>query len=549
MADHGAWQAVVRASSAVDALRDALFVADEVRYASDAIWSGTDAGTGSLLVRLDDARSALRQARGDADGALKAAAAEVKDDNEPLKHSEPTASTALATLKWPYMDACSRADALDRALEHDHMLVVLHDVCVQGERLMNSLQATLAQKDPAALDAMREHHVPACRRVIATLCSSVAHVTRVDVRQRVSRIHLRWEALQRRVDVDVEDASAALATLSLTPGAKRRAPDANALHAKFPRTPSQLPQHATFHFHVRTDRSVSASTPTHAPQWTGAMAPSTPDLTRPRSVLDRLPDVPVTPRTSGTLTRPPSATRSTTRSRVRRRESMLPRLSHTPVPPLPAQFASETRAATGRLSGLRAPSAAAAMDPHGDQGPDARALDAQPLSAPRTPRVRRQSSIPQLGSAGRSRPSGRMTPGRHTPGLPVRSTPSASGHSPGASVGRRTPTQTGRHTPTHNLRYPYLGPRSAYMPNPHDPLDIGVARVCNARSVPVERADDAAATDMYHRYTMLTKTVACRLLPMVRTCARATNASTDQSLHATSTRATCMCASVVAGSS
>ncbi|WFC99317.1 hypothetical protein MYAM1_002061 [Malassezia yamatoensis] len=52
----------------------------------------------------------------------------------------------------------------------------------------------------------------------------------------------------------------------------------------------------------------------------------------------------------------------------------------------------------------------------------------------------------------------------------------------------------------------------AYVPDQNDALDIGVARICNAREILIRRIDNGGKHDEYHRYAFPSKTMACRLL-------------------------------------
>ena len=80
-----------------------------------------------------------------------------------------------------------------------------------------------------------------------------------------------------------------------------------------------------------------------------------------------------------------------------------------------------------------------------------------------------------------------------------------------------------------------------------DALDVGVARICNARNIPIERVDTGSALDEYHRYTLLSKTVACRLLRTVRGRCGVCLRSNVPNMPTRWIRATFMYVSVAAG--
>ena len=323
----------------------------------------------------------------------------------------------------------------------------------------------------------KQHIVPACTRLLASMQQSVSvcHVRHVEAR--IARIQARWDALKSRCgvtgDVEVDAAAASLeAALSLSPpSGKRRAivlDDARKRRwslgtpSRLPRTPAGKMRTPSTIQRVRSvhrwhDDAHGLTSPTaDGPRWTGALAPgneaSSPsmDSQRARSTMDRCPS-------------------SSQGRRLRRRESLLPRPSRDAgtagvpvVPPIPASYASS------------------------------------PVADRAHSRLRMQPSTPVLGSRAERAP---MT-GRITPGASGRTTPGRT--TPGRYFAPSTP---GRHAAV---------PR--YMPDVKDPLDIAMARICNSRGIALERIDDTVQRegDLIHRYTLLSKTVACRLLRMVR---------------------------------
>ena len=163
--------------------------------------------------------------------------------------------------------------------------------------------------------------------------------------------------------------------------------------------------------------------------------------------------------------RPPSARSSRTGDRLRRRESMLPRLSTAAEEDAPTPSRSPAARRARQSLGPR-PSFGA---PRGDEDL------AQAFAGLNT-----GGSTPLRSSSGSGRPNRSPSRIAHAPPLP------------GSAQ-------------THRL----------YMPDTRDALDVGVARVCNARGVRVERLDaahGASARDQYKRYRILDKTLSCRLL-------------------------------------
>lgn len=419
-----AWEAALQASDALDAVHDALFVVEEMRQEHAALWDAPRAreagrsNTGTLLLSLDEAVGRLVAAQGLCTGRMDQARALDLD--------------ADLAAQWAAVHAHIGAALAE--LRTDRLLIVLHDVCAQAHRLMDSLESALAQNtgsDEAGrvFETRRAHYVPACRRVLTVLTKTAPACTapRPHVQPHVDAVHARWAALEPRLDAPPPDLAHAMQTLSLTtprrPREKRRARDSDVERrwsagtpSKLPRTPTHVPPVPPLPHGVRTEprmgRSVSAAVPPRAPR----AADAVPERPRPGSVLETR-----SPSTPGMYYRPPHAPPS---GKLRRRESMLPRLT----------------------------------TPSDDRPP--------------TP----GSRLPRTPGGLRHRASSAHLRGSDSP-----------------SVGRAT---------------------RRYQPSPYDALDIGVARICNARQLAVEHVD-GGPDDEYHRYTLLSKTVACRLLHTV----------------------------------
>ncbi|WFD28364.1 hypothetical protein MNAN1_003374 [Malassezia nana] len=402
-----AWQATLQASESLEALQDAIFSAEEVIQSHAHIWDSTDTSAARLLVRLDEVRDRLSQAREAAQQAC-------------LLPPSPNASERLAQAVSSVHSQFHKihADALDveLLLENERGVLTAYDMCMQCERLLSKMASDLPHSTTespgsrAAWEAKQRHTFSTCAQRIAAMRASPP--TQPAVQARYAQIESRWEVLQKRCHaegiLEVTDMLASTLAIS-TPMSKRVAGDDDDARkrrwslgtpSRLPRTPSSLPRtpHATGRIpsssqrprttgRIRTDRSASASTMGSSPDWIGLSAPAGVDSpshaapTRPRSALDR-------PKT------PTTRTPSSLGKRLARRTSFLPRPTH----------------ALG-------------------QGAHA-------------------SPVPPV------------------PPLP-------------AALGPYTPHRTS-----------VLGDTKKYVPDHRDALDIGVARVCNARSVPVERLDE-----------------------------------------------------------
>lgn len=439
------WEAVLGASDAIDAVRDALFVVEEMRQEHAVMWECAPSAehraktsTSSLLLSLDEASGRLIAAQGLTSGRISQAHA----------HTEPGVDKACALVQSEWDVLHARVSSTLAELQTDRVLIVLHDVCSQAHRLMDSLDSALQQYTSATTDrdnarhvfeTRRAHYVPACLRVLAVLRTNAATYLslRPNVAQHIDAVHARWHALQPRLEPAADEVSAAMQTLSLHtpryPREKRRARDSGGSRrssyntpSKLPRTPQQRPPVPPTPLGVQTE-----------PRFFGRLA----DVAGARPTRLGLPDAlsspqptssPNSPVSPGMYYKPPPTSLPTPLSagKVRPGESMLPRLSH--------------------------------PRPHDDASPSVRRASHQVLRSPAS----MQTLRPRFSSSELPRP---------------------------VRAGAKT-----------------------YVPDARDALDVGVARICNARSIPVERLDTGSALDEYHRYTLLSKTVACRLLRTVR---------------------------------
>ncbi|KAI3625188.1 hypothetical protein CBS9595_000549 [Malassezia furfur] len=435
------WEAVLGASDAIDAVRDALFVVEEMRQEHAVMWECAPSAehraktsTSSLLLSLDEASGRLIAAQGLTSGRISQAHA----------HTEPGVDKACALVQSEWDVLHARVSSTLAELQTDRVLIVLHDVCSQAHRLMDSLDSALQQYTSATTDrdnarhvfeTRRAHYVPACLRVLAVLRTNAATYLslRPNVAQHIDAVHARWHALQPRLEPAADEVSAAMQTLSLHtpryPREKRRARDSGGSRrssyntpSKLPRTPQQRPPVPPTPLGVQTE-----------PRFFGRLA----DVAGARPTRLGLPDAlsspqptssPNSPVSPGMYYKPPPTSLPTPLSagKVRPGESMLPRLSH--------------------------------PRPHDDASPSVRRASHQVLRSPAS----MQTLRPRFSSSELPRP---------------------------VRAGAKT-----------------------YVPDARDALDVGVARICNARSIPVERLDTGSALDEYHRYTLLSKTVACRLL-------------------------------------
>lgn len=198
------------------------------------------------------------------------------------------------------------------------------------------------------------------------------------------------------------------------------------------------------------------------------------------------------PRTPGSLPRTPSHTMSHVTG-----SSQRPRTT--------GRIRSE-RSASASMS-LHSPGWMVVQAPLVEDSPSERA-STRPMSAmdrPRTPNARPPSSQGKRLTRRASllpRPSHTLAQGSPVPPVP-----------PVPSV-LPVPVTPPRYTPS---RHSAVNGARRYVPDMRDALDIGVARICNARNVMVERLEEPHARqgDVYHRYMLLSKNVTCRLLRIV----------------------------------
>lgn len=130
---------------------------------------------------------------------------------------------------------------------------------------------------------------------------------------------------------------------------------------------------------------------------------------------------------------------------------------------------------------------------------------------PRSERTRRRSSmLPRPSDTPRSPTHWMPSTPRQTSasfGTPRAATPTGAPLTP-TSPGRRRFARSESRAP------PMPGAHAGvYIPDSRDALDVAVARICNARRERVVRID---AREEYNRYELRGKTLACRLLAMVR---------------------------------
>lgn len=437
--DDGAevWQATLQASESLEALQDAIFAVEEVIQSNAYIWVSTDVSAARLLVRLDEVRDRLSQARETTQNACML---------PPSTDGPKRLVNVVASIHSQFHKIHADALDLELQLESERAVLTAYDVCMQCERLLHNLEVTSTSESPGsqdALEAKKRHMLSTCAHLISTMHQSPP--VQPGARIRYAQIESRWNALQRENHMDsvqeVSDTLASSLTIG-TPVSKRLAGEDDDARkrrwslgtpSRLPRTPSSLPrtpsntmsritnssQRPRTTGRIRSERSASALTSLYSPGGTNPQAqpiddsPSQRASTRPMSAMDR----PKAPNAQ------PSSSQG---KRLTRRSSLLPRPLHTltqgsqvpPVPPVP--------------------------------------------------------SVPPVP----------VTPGRYTPS---------------------------RHSAMNDVR--------RYVPDMRDALDIGVARICNARGVMVERLDEphAGQGDVYHRYMLLSKTVTCRLLRMVCT--------------------------------
>ena len=507
-----AWQALLNAGQELAAVQDTLFLEQEQRLERLAARSQTapNARMGAAIAEVDMAlarasdiverlqaqRARVDAAPADADTAVDAGASDPKQAADGAEHTRETAAT-LRLAREEHDRAWAHADAQARALRDelaaDKVHLVLRDVCAQAHALMDSLEQALRQyahgaSEPearAALESKKTFYVPACERVLGAVqrSASAAGAPR-DAPAHLEALERRWDELRARM----ERPSAPLPRARRTP----RTSDPASLSPSLPRPQSAVQRRQSM-VHLRAQRRISGAPGIASPRTPSGRAPaagprsfSTARVARrtsgPFAADDALgtPSKLPAPRPGsaagaarpgsalgehGMYYRPPSARSSRTGDRLRRRESMLPRLSTAAEEEAPTPSRSPAARRARQSLGPR-PSFGA---PRGDEDL------AQAFAGLNT-----GGSTPLRSSSGSGRPNRSPSRIAHAPPLP------------GSAQ-------------THRL----------YMPDTRDALDVGVARVCNARGVRVERLDaahGASARDQYKRYRILDKTLSCRLL-------------------------------------
>lgn len=417
------------------------------------------------------------------------------------------------TLLSECTQLAAQVASLRGALDGDKIDFVLANTYSQGLLLTDSLERAInaralagdAERSQAAFEEKRASYVPACKRVLDALQQSVPHAS-ADLRAKCESLVRRWSLLEERL-LRPGDTASKIPITPRTTQANRLLRHRSMSHMR-PRPsvaalgspmlpPSHLPQTPSEKRSVSVRKSSNIATPTFVRnastprQSTSSSCPASAQQERPTSVQSD------SDRIYGSYYRPPSA-QSAHGERMRRRESMLPRLSL-------AADAGDSRATSPEPGKLRTPR-----------------QERQSLGHPATPRRTSNDLRSSYAHGG--------------PGTP---------RSPAATM--RTSSRISQAPPLPNSVAQML----LYMPDARDPLDVGVARVCNPRGVAVERLDAShapTARDQLVKYSILTKTITCRLLQMVRRCARrTTHRSTARLILRTSIHTTSMCASEADG--
>ncbi|WFD24330.1 ATP-binding mismatch repair protein [Malassezia equina] len=213
-----AWQATLQASESLEALQDALFSAEEVIQSHSHIWDSTDVSAARLLVRLDEVRDRLSQAR---DAAQKACMLPPTTDGpQRLSHAVTSIHSQFHKI---------HADALDLELklESERAVLTTYDVCMQCERLLHNLESSSASESPSSKDAWeakRRHMSSTCAHLLSTMRQSLP--AQPKARARFAQIETRWDAIQPRNHVDDVQETTDMLASSLgisTPMSKRLA--------------------------------------------------------------------------------------------------------------------------------------------------------------------------------------------------------------------------------------------------------------------------------------------------------------------------------------
>ncbi|WFD20659.1 hypothetical protein MCAP1_002908 [Malassezia caprae] len=204
------WQATLQASESLEALQDAVFSAEEVIQSHAHIWDSTDVSAARLLVRLDEVRDRLSQARETAQHACIL---------PPSTDGPQRLAQAVASIHSQFHKIHADALDLELQLESERAALTAYDVCMQCERLLHNLESYSTSESTSsqdALEAKKRHMLSTCAHLISTMRQSPPVQPRA--RARYAEIESRWDALQRESHMDgVQEATDKLAS-SLTIG-------------------------------------------------------------------------------------------------------------------------------------------------------------------------------------------------------------------------------------------------------------------------------------------------------------------------------------------
>lgn len=343
-----AWQALMHAGEALERMKNAMFVAQELRQSYADLWETNASSSSTWLSSIEDARTQLAVARERGEEAIQVA---------PLFAESTRLSDTRASLHRQYIRIHADTLALELQLESDRMRLILYDTCVECEKAVNDAHDAYvqAQDDPSTKDAWTSAQQRAMR-LLTTLQQAPLSSTHGAARERIARVQEAWYTFQPRTytETNMEALTQAIQqdlSLHSPPHTKRQGgdtPDARKRRisygtpSRLPRTPSRpwarTPSHSARRpsttGHIRTERSVSVAAPVSTPRWTGTMAP--------RDEVDS-PSVHVQARPKSAM----DTHQSSQPRRVSRHDSMLPRLARSgvpAVPPIPAELATPSPA-------------------------------------------------------------------------------------------------------------------------------------------------------------------------------------------------------------
>ncbi|WFD43407.1 hypothetical protein MPSI1_002068 [Malassezia psittaci] len=470
------WDAILSANHALCAIQDALFVMEEQRQEHDAIWDRATIephahrNVRSDLSVLDEATGRLVAAQGLGANCI-GQIAQTVHSNE--------AAEVCATLLKQWERTRTRVAAVLGELFLDRSFLIVYDVCVQAHDLMDSLETALEQAtalSPSRTDgyhqifeARRAHYVPACRRVIDVLNQQkeTCALLRPKTKPTLDAVSARWCALEARIDSQTQQAlTNSMHSLQLddtqASREKRRARDSDPGMRVSITTPSKLPRT------IKRLPSMSLATP--------------PSLPNHHSMAKRAPlsDSPSERRISESYSMQQEK-RSTRKLKRHVSQSFLP------IPPTYPD---------GSLKNLPLPSTPILPNLQLNFAPGS-----EPIPARYSVNLKyRESMLPRLTPQKPSTESPRFhtQSKRHASYQHIRSTRSMQGLQQRFASGEITSPNTKS--------------SMAYVPDQNDALDIGVARICNAREILVHRIDHGGIHDEYHRYAFRSKTMICRLL-------------------------------------